>query len=307
MWSNKFGDLVLNASVTSPGGTVPISTGLWTTRSGPLSLLLRNGDPAPGLPGATISINIGTSPALNNQGQVAFPTNLAGAGVVSTNDAALLFEDHGNTKLLVREGDAAPGTPAGAIFSTFVSEICLNNAGQIAFRATLAGLGVTGQNSAGLWAGSPEKLQLVARTGDPAPGISGATFSTLSLQRLFTLNDLGQLAFIAQLAGPGITTANDSSIWATDVSGALHLIAREGDAIDVAAGTSRTISELLLREGAVSESIALNNRGQVAFRARYSDGEGVFISNAVAVPEPTALLLVLAACPLATLRHRRSR
>jgi hypothetical protein len=310
MTPNKRGDLVLNASLTGPGVTVANGTGLWTDRDGPLSLLIRSGDPAPlNIPGAAVSINIGTSPTMNDQGQVAFYTDLAGVGITSANDSALILEDHGLTKVLAREADAAPGTPAGTMFSGFVPQFGLNNAGQIAFRADLSGPGVSTQNSSGLWAGTPDHLRLVARAGDPAPGMTGAafgTFTSLPSQRA-PLNDLGQVAFLAQLDGPGITAANDLSLWATDLNGALHLLAREGNAIETSPGQSRIVDQFLLLGGTSAESIILNNHGQVAFRARFADGDGIFVSNAVSVPEPATTGFVLAlSILLPSSRRRRS-
>ncbi|MEZ6072461.1 MAG: PEP-CTERM sorting domain-containing protein [Pirellulales bacterium] len=48
-----------------------------------------------------------------------------------------------------------------------------------------------------------------------------------------------------------------------------------------------------------------NDRGQVAFGATFTDGtSGIFVSNAVAVPEPASLMLFAVG---ATLLRRRCR
>lgn len=66
----------------------------------------------------------------------------------------------------------------------------------------------------------------VALTGDAAPGQPGLAFAALSDPRI---NDSGQVAFRAKLAGSGVTPANDGSIW-SDRSGSLELVLREGGA-----------------------------------------------------------------------------
>jgi hypothetical protein len=66
-------------------------------------------------------------------------------------------------------------------------------------------------------------LTPIALSGDPAPGIGGATFARLAQPRI--LPD-GSIAFWARLEGDGITDANDGSIW-SDRSGALAIAYRE--------------------------------------------------------------------------------
>ena len=51
-----------------------------------------------------------------------------------------------------------------------------------------------------------------------------------------------------------------------------------------------------------------NDLGQITFSARFTDGSyGVFVSNVVAVPEPSTIVLSVIAISIATLRamHRK--
>ena len=51
-----------------------------------------------------------------------------------------------------------------------------------------------------------------------------------------------------------------------------------------------------------SGHIGFNDRGQVAFYARFTDGtSGVFVSGAVAIPEPSAVLAFITCLALAWL------
>jgi hypothetical protein len=119
-------------------------------------------------------------------------------------------------------------------------------------------------------------------------------------------NERGQSAFYSQLAGPGVNQANNAGIWAQDVNQNLQLIVRTGDLLDVSDDASnpdlRTISHVELFGNA---KWSLSDAGQIAFYARFTDGsEGVFVSSAVAIPEP-ATAIALAFGLAATLVCRR--
>jgi hypothetical protein len=61
-----------------------------------------------------------------------------------------------------------------------------------------------------------------------------------------SLNSSGQVAFSATLLGEGVTEANNKGIWAQTLGGTLKLIVREGQTIEVAAGSMRTVASLAM-------------------------------------------------------------
>ena len=79
-------------------------------------------------------------------------------------------------------GQPTPRTPAGVTYGSFgayfvnpASKLTfrgpvINDAGRIAFRANLAGVGVDSTNNQGIWSEGSGSLALVARTGSAAPG-----------------------------------------------------------------------------------------------------------------------------------------
>jgi hypothetical protein len=201
-----------------------------------------------------------------------------------------------------RKGSPAPGAPAGASYAVFdENQILLNDAGHIAFVAYLDGPGI-GENAEALWAENSNGIALVARRGDHAPGTpDGVRFGEPGFWSfaLSGFNEAGQVAFVGTLDGPDVDFTNNAGIWATDRTGALRLIARSGDVIEVSPGDFRTISFPFLRSG------SLNNLGQVIFQASFTDdSSGLFVSNLVAIPEPASALLVALAI-FATLTPRR--
>jgi hypothetical protein len=123
------------------------------------------------------------------------------------------------------------------------------------------------------------------------------------------LNNAGQIAIRGGLYGSGVDSTNNDGIWATDRTGALQLIARRGDPLEVAPGDFRTISGLNFvgntgtSDGRPSH---FNNLGQLAFSAEFTDGSsGIFVSNRVAIPEPATALLFIPATVVILLFRRR--
>src|SRR5262249_32933410 len=141
-------------------------------------IVVRKGDTV--LPGPiTASGNFIGQTLMDNSGRVLYSVTLAGAGVSTSDDAALwLYTPGSGSTLLVREGQSAPGT-AGATFNNpfdlwrpAIPPAGLNGNGQYVMTAELRGGDVNGTtNDQALYAGSASGgLTLVARKGDPAPG-----------------------------------------------------------------------------------------------------------------------------------------
>ncbi len=115
------------------------------------------------------------------------------------------------------------------------------------------------------------------------------------------LSNRGQMAFFGRLAGAGVTAANNEGIWAQDPGGTLRLIVRSGEMLDVDDGPGvdlRTVKSIGVFDfpgvtTAIQRGLQFNDRGQVEFEALFTDGSsGIFVSDAVAVPEPAAATLV---------------
>ena len=98
---------------------------------------------------------------------------------------------------------------------------------------------------------------------------------------------------LGKLVGEGVNSPADDGLWAEDVFGNLTLIVREGDQIDVDEGPLvdlRTVSRIEFSDF----TSGINDAGQIGFFATFTDGgQGIFVSNAVAVPEPTSIALCL--------------
>ncbi len=278
---NNAGNTAFNASlVVGPGSGATFSNnvGLWSEGfGGSLSLVARSGTtPAPGAGSATFTtFGTGNTPVLNDNGQVAFFSNLAGMAVTSgVNSAGIWSQDSlGGLGLVIRAGSAAPGTTG--FFNGF-SAPRFNNAGQVAFVGTLAtgpGSGANVNNDSGIWRQTSVAfgtLALVAREGSPAVGVPGLNYSPLSATNSPTLNNSGQTAFSTALSAPG-ARANYS-----EGGGSLAVLGVNGVA---APGTSETF--------VFPSSPIINNSGRSAFFSTLSSGTGIWTASNGSTPAVT--------------------
>lgn len=283
------GEVAFYAGLSGPG-LGALASGIWRGEPGSLQPIMSAGDSVPGLPGAVFS---SADPFFktNGAGQIAMVTSIAGPGVDTSNLDVIVSGDPDALSIVARKGSSAPGIESGVTFGRLESP-SLDLAGDVAFTAGLRG--TTEDVDSGLWLKRDGVVSLVAREGWHAPGtpadVSFAEFCNSQLQP--TMNPNGQVAFQVGLTGVGVTAANNRGIWATDSGGILQLIARTGDLFQVAPGDLRAIAslgDLVPGGGEHGRGSCFNARGELIFRATFTDGtSGVFIAS---LPEPASLLL----------------
>lgn len=229
---NNNGETAFVAWLNGPGIAPTNDSGIWSEGKGNgLGLVAREGNLAPGTSANFGPFSVSNRLALNSAGQSAFLATLTGPEVNPTNDTGIWSDGRGNgLELIAREGYLAPGT--GANFDRLLADsgIALNEKGQTAFSFTLTGPGVDSTNDSGIWSeGNGSGLELVAREGNLAPGTS-AHFDRFVIAGLPQLNDLGRMAFLADLTGPGIDSSNNRGIWSNVGGNGLQLVVRKGHA-----------------------------------------------------------------------------
>ena len=308
-----FAAVMEHGSLVAAAGELNWSEG----RGNGLELVARTGSQAPGLPAGVLFAGFSNTPSINNAGQTAFRSLLAGTDVGDGNSEAIWSEsgDQG-LQMIARTGDPAPG--GAAVFDNF-GDPAFNGAGHVAFRGFLTGPGVTDNTDEGIWSeGRGDGLELIARAGQQAPDTpAGVEFLRFSSAIVPGLNSSGQTAFLATLTGPGVDFSNNEGLWAEDRSGVLRLIVRKGDQIDLdddpLVEELHTVTSLRFQSSFGSGNqdgrmSGFNDRGEVTFYASFNNSDqGVFVSSRVAVPEPTTLGLALAILPLVLVRMRRQR
>jgi hypothetical protein len=115
---NAAGQVALVANLTGGSSTQGVFVG---TPGQPLQTIALNGSAAPSSSGATYN-GMGYL-ALNASGQVAFISNLSGAGVNFSNDTGLYAGSPGNVVKIAREGDTVDIDPTAGVDNRIVSGI----------------------------------------------------------------------------------------------------------------------------------------------------------------------------------------
>ncbi|MEZ4279822.1 MAG: hypothetical protein R3F21_09445 [Myxococcota bacterium] len=240
------GRVLANRLSLTPAGGVG-ERGLWQQEDAALTLVALEGDPAVGVPGGQMIDFRGS--VSNDLGELL--TNVR----VDTVGRALYAFDSNGPQLVALVGDPAPGTSVDFLSLTeYVSELGINDAGEFAFVAGLSDdtVAAFGPDGAG-------GTRVVLRTGDAAPGTSGAVFAfpdDLALAADGSMVVEGML----QIGPGGTVSSTDRGLWGTAGHGPLQKIARRGDR---PAG---------LPEGARYESFSrweLNGSGTLIFSGTY--------------------------------------
>ena len=290
---------------------------------GSMQLVARNGNQASDMPAGVNYNGVSAhSTAINNAGDVAFRTFLTQtAGVTGANDSAVYAGPMSSPQIVAREGDQAPGLPAGVTYASFEDPSfnprtpMLNDSGSVLFGGVITGPGVTGANDDVFFAGPYNDIKLIAREGQPAPGTpAGVNFVSMfsgfiggSAIPFWSLNEADQIAVPMFLSGPGVNSSNDVALYLFDPGLGPVLIAREGSPFDVGGGVFRTIADFGIDFSANKDDDSingLNDTGTLVFRLKFTDGSsGIFTAT---VPEPAGLTLLVAGTLAAALVRRRS-
>lgn len=162
------------------------------------------GEVAPGT-GGQVFLNFGPL-RINDNDQVAFAPTFEPA-VLGTSGIFLGSPSGPPVKIAVI-GETAPGT--GGTYDGF-QLLGLNNAGQVAFLAFIAG----GTTDLAIFIATTSSVVKVVANGESAPGTTGA-FALLAGIGNYALNDSGNLAFVANVVGGAPT---NRGIWIGNASG----------------------------------------------------------------------------------------
>ena len=193
---NGAGQAAFDASLTGTSGGTNDNSGIFRGSGGAITRIAREGQAAPDGNGTFASFN---DPALNGAGQVAFEAFLTG-----TSESNGIFRGSGGVITQVaRDGQAAPD--GNGVFSNFLDELALNDAGQVVFEAFLTGTSGGTDDDNGIFLSNGIDIVQVARQGQ---ALAGSTISALALStgvganggQRSGLNDAGQVTYKADLA-----------------------------------------------------------------------------------------------------------
>ncbi len=250
---NGAGELALWGRLAGPGVVAGFNDeGIWLGAPGALSLVVRTGDPAPGIGGGVVFSSILGEPGVNTAGVIAFHARVSGPGVTPDNSEGIWVGTPGNLALAARSGDPSPGVSSEVFgIGQLSSPALVNSSGEIAFVWQSKDPGPN-PTRAGIWAGPPGGLNLVALEGEPAPGTAGLPFEA---SFGIVLSATGQVAFVGR-ATDGISL--QGGVWATDPTGTLVPVLLDNESIEVRPGVSKVAASF----GFLGNDIATGSGGE---------------------------------------------
>jgi hypothetical protein len=215
-----------------------VGFGIFRSAGGGLEEIVRTLQPIPGGTGMFTNFS---APALNDVGQVAFADGLQG---IFRGDVPAIVG-------IARAGETSPdgnGTFAAPFFGA-----ALNDAGDVAFYAMLAGTSGSASDNQGIFIRKGDTLLKVVRRGEPAPDGNGRFLALDTIDNV-AINEAGQTAFLATLTATAGGTSDNMGLFRGDGTTLTQIARLGGRAPDGSSITS------LGRP-------ALNDAGQVAFLA----------------------------------------
>ncbi|MBM3990757.1 MAG: hypothetical protein FJ298_07080 [Planctomycetes bacterium] len=223
--------------------------------------------------GSLIPFSFAASNFLNS-GKALSATNLSGTGVSSTNDdTALVLFSATTDKVLVREGDVAPGLTGITLGAFNTSNALINESETICFTSVLVGP-VTTADDAAMFTGTQGNFRMVMREGDIGPGTTWAFGSPLGQSTM--MNGAGQILFVNSMTGTG---APSSTTWLYDPATGLKLCFSAGEQMEVQPGVFKTTTT----QGGVqfnncnSRPLSFTDDGKIASRVSFSDATGAIV------------------------------
>jgi len=249
---NDAGQTAFITRIQGTAGGTADDTGVFLgDGSGPVVQLAREGSL---LPSGNGSFSTFRDVALNDAGTAAFYASLSDTDGGFDDNVGIFASDGATLTTIAREGQPVP-TGSGQF--TFFGAPDINNAGQVAFEASLGFL-APGDGGSAIYLGTGGTLEQIAREGEPIGG-GAETFGDLSDP---ALNEAGQVAFRGFI-GQG----SDDAIFVGDTSSVTEIV-RQGDAAPDGNGRFDDLSEPFL-----------NNDGQVAFAASLTETAGGIADN----------------------------
>lgn len=240
---NESGQLLHDETLSTTLGSTPATTAndkvLILTTSGVHQFVMREGDTVPDGFGTPIPGVLYGTPTLaqgfSNFGNCAFHTTMTGSVTTST-DGAVFVGNPSLVQMVIREGDAAPGT-GGETIATINTTMGYSDYGVVVGVSLVSpGIAVTPTNNSALYLCRPGVApQLIAREGSPCPGVSGYVFGDLTGSTDFgsssqgRVNDRGMIMITSMKINDGITTK--ASTWSWDPLHGLQAQLLQGDTI----------------------------------------------------------------------------
>ena len=237
------GAILYRAQISGGGSTTLDNRAYFLGRAnGDLQMVVRAGDPAPGIAGAllrnTSANGLSSSPRISPFGEILFFQSSL-FGPPTTEDTAFFWGPPGGLLPLAQEGTQIPFLPLGDNYGPLTASThantAINNSGRVLFSTTV--FGAPAASDAIVVTGSPGLLSLVLREGDvmaAGPNLVGGEVlvpisGTTTMSFVNQINEAGQVLTelkFSTAVGPA-TAADDRALAVWTPGSGLSVIARE--------------------------------------------------------------------------------
>lgn len=226
------GAVSFSSRIDGPGVTIFDDTGLWHHDGTTTRLVVREGDQATGMPAGVVHRHI-SPPRMSETGHVVYTSETYSGGVYHKN-GIWLWESPGTTTLLAETGSSAPGTSA-VLTSLHANQPLITPSGDVVFMGrldTTTGWNYSGIRDTAMWIGSPGDLQLVAKSGDVAPGMPAGTNLESFNANNALVDSTGRVVFATAVAGPAGYRKNALYQWSQGVLTPVALYGQQAPGAD---------------------------------------------------------------------------
>jgi hypothetical protein len=220
------GRIVYGAQLTGDGINTLNNDTIWEDDNGYKHILMRDGQPAPGLPSGTIMTHVQT-PYADAAGHLAFTSTISGPDTNPTNSEAIFSTAGGTLHLVARLGQAAPGLGSSVYFLGLSPALTVEGDATV-FRATSGN--AAGDEIEGTFVDRNGTLTPITYYRQPAPGMD-AGYSMGWSSSVFPLpnNDRFVVQSNVSLAGSVAGTA----VWVEDQNYLLQPLLHVGSQIKI--------------------------------------------------------------------------
>ncbi|MCC6322575.1 MAG: hypothetical protein IT438_14195 [Phycisphaerales bacterium] len=277
---NRMGRFVYSARGAGPGVTANVNDQVIVTGDSTTSVLVaRRGSPAPGIAGATY----GALPTglqyeylfLADSGELAFSAQ-------TTAGRAIFAGAPGSIAPVVTAGlDTLAGVP-GRVLDLIFDQ---SPSGQRVIWAGMNSAGATsGTNKTVLFRGTGASPQVIAQSGQTAPGLPlGTTF--VHIERDFVVNDAGWVVFRAGFTASTQYPSGGFALFGWTGSGGPALIMVPGETVQLDGGQTTTIQTIhALRTG--NRASSLTPDGMLVVDVFLADETVALVGRNIQIPPP---------------------
>ncbi len=210
------------------------------TLAGP-QIIARAKAAAPGTAAGVTFLDIPQVTSANSLGTAVFQGVLTGAGVNTGTNVGIWQGSPSNVELAIRLNTYA--ADSGLSYQGLTSSPAINDAGTLAFGASLWGNGSSPTNSAGIFTLSGGADTMLAQAGDLVPDLADGTVYAVDAPGRVLISNSGKIYVKMRSITDSISR---DGLFVYRPNGTMSTLMREGDNIQLAPGDVRTISALWL-------------------------------------------------------------